>query len=228
MASKEPLGILRTMATAERTKDRGQRNARRLLQQLGAELRDARLAAGVSQRHVAAVAGLSQSAVSRTELVQAEASTLSVLSLHAAALGLRLSLKVYPESTPVRDAAQLRLLDRLRRQVHGRYDWRPEAPLPGYGDLRAWDVALTGPVSIGIDAETRLHDIQALQRRSETKWRDSGLDRIVLLVSATRHNAAVLRAHREALRGTFPADTHAVMDALRSGRVLASNGLVVL
>jgi hypothetical protein len=100
--------------------------------------------------------------------------------------------------------------------------------IAGQGDLRAWDVQLDGPGSIGIDAETRLTDIQALQRRVEAKWRDSGVDRVVLLVASTRHNRRVLREHREALRSTFPADTPEIVAALRQGRLPGSNGIVVL
>jgi hypothetical protein len=101
-------------------------------------------------------------------------------------------------------------------------------PVGGYGDLRAWDVQLEGPTSIGVDAETRLHDLQAVQRRIETKWRDSGVDRIVLVVARTRHNTAILRLHREALASTLPADTRETMLALRAGRAPRRNGLVVI
>ncbi len=228
MASEADLRTLLTMVTLERRRDRGRRNARRLLQQLGGELRDARLAAGVSQRHVALVAGLGQSSISRTELAEADTATLRSLAIHGAALGLRLSVKLYPEGEAVRDAGQLRVLQRFRPHVHPTYQWTSEATVGGFGDLRAWDVLLAGPVNIGIDAETRLYDIQSLQRRFEAKWRDSGVDRIVLLVSATRHNAAVLCDHREALRSTFPADTPTVLAALRAGKKLETNGIVVL
>jgi len=138
------------------------------------------------------------------------------------------SLKVYPEGPPVRDIAQLRLLERFRARLHGSFGWHSEAPVGGLGDLRAWDVRLGGSGTIGVDAETRLHDLQALQRRCETKWRDSAVDRIVLLVASTRHNRRVLAEHREALRSTFPADTTEVMAALRAGRLPSSNGIVIL
>jgi transcriptional regulator with XRE-family HTH domain len=198
------------------------------MRELGSELREARLAAGLSQRHVAGVAGLNQSRVSRTERAERVPARVDELAAHCAALGLRLSLKVYPEGPPVRDIAQLRLLERLRTRLHGSFSWHSEAPVGGPGDLRAWDVCLGGSGTIGVDAETRLHDLQALQRRCETKWRDSAVDRIVLLVASTRHNRRVLAEHREALRSTFPADTTEVMAALRAGRLPSSNGIVIL
>ena len=215
------------MATIERLRDRGQRNASRQLRDIGTELRDARLAAGLSQDRVARAAGVTQSRISRTERSARVPARFDELATHAAVLGLRLSLKAYPDGSPVRDVAQLKLLERFRVRVDARFRWRSEVPVGGEGDLRAWDVRLDGPGSIGIDAETRLRDIQALQRRCETKWRDSGVDRVVLVVAGTRHNRQVLAECREALRSTFPADTIEVMAALRAGRLPATNGVAI-
>lgn len=216
------------MAPIDRARDRGIRQAQKLMRELGNELRDARLTAGVSQRHVARVAGLNQSRVSRTERAERVPARVDELAAHCAALGLRLSLKAYPEGPPIRDVAQLRLLERFRSRLHESLSWQSEAPVAGPGDLRAWDVRLDGPGAIGVDAETRLHDLQALQRRSEMKWRDSGVDRVVLLVASSRHNRRVLAEHRGALRSTFPADTAEVVAALRGGRLPGSNGIVIL
>ena len=198
------------------------------MNEIGTELRDVRIAAGLSQRHVAHVAGLSQSKISRTERAQRVPARVDELMAHGAALGLRISLKAYPEGSPVRDARQLRVVGRLRERVGTAFEWRTDVLIGGYGDLRAGDVRLDGPGSIGIDVETRLSDMQELQRRMEAKWRDSGVDRIVLVVAATRHNRRVLAEHRDALLSTFPADTPEIMAALRRGRLPGSTGIVVL
>jgi transcriptional regulator with XRE-family HTH domain len=216
------------MPTRERTRDKGRRLARGLMDRLGSELREARDAAGVSQEHVAIVAGLTQSRVSRTERGQRLPPRLDELAQHCAALGLRLSLKAYPDGLPVRDAAQLRLLERFRSQLGEGFEWHSEAPVGGHGDLRAWDVLLRGDETIGVDAETKLRDLQALQRRTELKWRDSGVDRIVLVVAATKHNRAILREHRAALASTFPLDTADLMTSLRLGKVPQSNGIAII
>ena len=216
------------MTSVDRTRDRGRRQADKLARVFGLELRDARLAAGLSQEHVSQVAGLSQSRVSRTERADRLPARVDELAVHCAALGLRLSLKAYPEGSPVRDFAQLRLLERFRERLDSQFLWRTEVLIGGAGDLRAWDIQFDGPGSIGIDAETRLYDIQALQRRFEAKWRDSGVDRIVLLVASSRHNRRVLADYRDALRSTFPADTPEIMAALRRGRLPGSNGIVIL
>ena len=174
------------------------------------------------------MAGLTQTRVSRIEQAQGAAARLDELVALGAVLGLRISVRAYPEGSPARDAAQLRLIERFRPRVGPIFSLRTEVPIGRYGDLRAWDVQLDGPASVGIDAETRLHDVQSLQRRLETKGRDSGVDRVVLLVARSRHNAQILRFHREALASTLPADTREIMAALRAGRAPRRNGVVVL
>ncbi len=202
--------------------------ALRLWSSVATELRDARLAAGSSQTDVAKAAGLSQARISRTERIERNPPRLDELARHAAVLGLRLSIKAYPEGVAVRDAAQLSLLQRFRVRLHANWTWQSEVPVAGFGDLRAWDAVIRNGCSIAIDAETRLHDVQALQRRCETKLRDSHVDRLILLVADTRRDRAVLREHRAALAITFPLDTAAVMKALARGARPAANGIVVL
>lgn len=216
------------MSARERARDRGQRHAERLSAALASELREARLAAGVSQRHVAQVTGLSQSRISRTERSSRRVLTIAELAVHAEALGLRLHVRTYPTGSPVRDAAQLALLKRFRSRVDERFTWRSEVPVGGQGDLRAWDVLLDCETPIAVDAETRLRDIQALQRRLELKWRDSRVPRLVLLVAGTHHNRRVIREHRAALLSTLPLDTADVLRALCAGEAPSKNGIVLL
>lgn len=216
------------MPAREGARDRARRRARALQRTVADELRDARLAAGVGQAQVAQRAGLTQSQVSRTERSDGRAPHIDDLATHAAALGLRLSIKLYPDGSPVRDAAQLRLIGKLRDIIGDGFIVRTEVLAGGRGDLRAWDVVLDGPIQIAIDAETRLHDIQALQRRLELKRRDSRMPRVILLVAASRHNRSVLREHREALSSTLPLDSANVLEALREGRAPEASGILVL
>ena len=65
-----------------------------------------------------------------------------------------------------------------------------------------------------VEAETRLDDLQALERRIYLKQRDLGIRRVILLVADTRHNRAVLEAHPELLE-RFPVSTRACLLALR-------------
>ena len=196
-----------------------------VLTQIADDLRNARRSIGASQRRIARAAGLTQSGVSRTERDIRRSLTVEELARHAAALGLRVSIKFYPVGPPVRDKAQLRLLVRLHELVHARFRWRSEAPVGAAGDLRAWDVLLTGPVSIGIDAETRIDDLQALQRRVELKRRDSQVDRVVLVIADTKHNRQVVREFRSVLLPTFPLGTRELLASLRAGTDPGGDGI---
>ena len=216
------------MSTRERARDRGLRRATQIRTDIASELRAARLAADVTQSHVARVAGLTQPSISRAETPSAGPVSIEALAVHSAVLGMQLSVKTYPVGSPVRDAAHLELLARFRLAVYDGFGWHPEALIGQRGDLRAWDVLLSGPVRIGVDAETRLRDIQSLQRKTGAKARDSGVDRVVLVVSNSRHNRRVLNEHALALSGTFRLGHMATMDALRAGRDPGDNGIVRL
>ena len=134
-------------------------------------------------------------------------------------------MKVYPAGPPVRDAAHIVLLARLDSGISPIWRVTNEAPMPISGDLRAWDRRLDGPASIGIEAETRLRDIQALERAMQLKLRDSRVDRMILVVGATHGNRAMLRAALPQLRATFPLSTPEVLRALRAGRDPGANGI---
>jgi hypothetical protein len=104
-----------------------------------------------------------------------------------------------------------------------------EAPLPIPGDLRALDgFTRLGGRTIGVEAETRVTDLQAVERKVQLKKRDAQVDLMVLLVADTRSNREVLALHRENLRGAFPLDTRAVLSALAAGEPPAADGIVIL
>src|SRR5262245_61226237 len=101
------------MATRERPYDRGGRNSLRQLATMAVEIPEARLSAGLSQATVARSAHLSQSALSRLERSKSQRVSVETVARVFAVLGLRLSLKAYPDGDPIRDAPQRRLLARL-------------------------------------------------------------------------------------------------------------------
>lgn len=100
--------------------------------------------------------------------------------------------------------------------------------MPIRGDLRARDELLTGPASIGVEAETRPSDLQAVERALAAKARDSGVDRVILLVSDTHANRGLIRRNIATLRQTFPLDTRATLAALAMARDPGASGLVIL
>jgi len=217
------------MATTQRRRDRGSRRADRIILTIGEELRDARLAAGLSQSFVADAAGMSRSQVSRIE--RGRLRTVSVLALGrlAAVLGLELSMRSFPAENPLRDRAQVSLLERLRVRVHPAFAWRTEVPLGPPGDRRAWDAMLSGAgVRIGLEAETRLHDMQALSRTLALKRHDGDVDHVVLLVADTRGNRAALRKVADLLAGDFPVRSAAALEALAAGRDPGGSAIVLL
>jgi transcriptional regulator with XRE-family HTH domain len=195
---------------------------------LGTELREARLAAGLSQLHVGHAVGISHPGVSRIERALAPNTPLGRLDAMAAVLGLQLSVRLYPAGRPLRDEAQLELLDRLRRRLAPGLSWRTETPVPTGGDLRAWDAWIDGPDwTVFVDTETRIRDIQALARRTALKSRDTGTDRVVLLIADTRSNRTILASLGGSLvLGAIPGRT--ILAALESGRDPGGSGVILL
>jgi transcriptional regulator with XRE-family HTH domain len=212
-----------TIGRAHAAIDRMTTNAR-------VEIREARLAAGLSQRDVGRAVGLSQSQVARFERGRNHATPLELLCRLAIGVGLDPSLRFYPGGDAVRDVAQIRLLDRLRTRLGADVRVRTEVPLFGVHDARAWDAILDGTGCVdAVEAETRIRDLQATTRRIGLKSRDDPtITHVILLVSDTRWNRQVLAAGREALRSDYPLDTRAALDQLRLGRCPGTNAIVIL
>jgi transcriptional regulator with XRE-family HTH domain len=187
--------------------------------ELGRELHEARLAHGLSLRVVGRAAALSASQISRVERGEVANVALVQLARLLEVVGLELSAKAFPGSGPLRDSAHAALLARLRAHLPAGTGWRTEVPFPLPGDRRAWDavIRLDGIV-IGVEAETRPRDLQALDRRLNLKRRDGGIDRVVLLLAATRHNRDLIRDHAAGLASSFPVNGRDALDALSHGK----------
>jgi hypothetical protein len=100
--------------------------------------------------------------------------------------------------------------------------------MPISGDLRTADATIAAAERIAIvEAETRLGDIQALERRISTKARDLGVDRVILLVLDSRHNRYVIRSTPELTR-RFPVSTRTALRALGRGDLPLDDCLIVL
>jgi hypothetical protein len=173
--------------------------------------------------------GLDYSTFGRLERHELENVSVRQLALACAAVGLELSIRTYLRGDPARDAAHLRLLARFRSRIPPGAPWATESPMPIAGDLRALDGwTRLGGQSIGVEAETRLTDVQAVERKALLKKRDAKLDRMFLLVAESRPNRALLEAHREALRSSFPLDTRQILAAMARGLAPGADGIVVL
>jgi transcriptional regulator with XRE-family HTH domain len=216
------------MPTRERLAYLGLRRGQRLVRDFAEEVRAARLAAGLSQRVTASAAGLSKSAISRIERGLPPLPDLVTAARVAQAVGLDLTVRCYPAGGVLRDAAHVALLQRFLANVAASVVRTLEAPIRRENDQRAWDVLLrVGDVRIGVAAETRIRDLQALIRREQAKARDDGVDILILQVSQTRANRRALAEAGPMLRADFPMDTRAVLKCLRHGEAPIANGIVL-
>jgi transcriptional regulator with XRE-family HTH domain len=217
------------MATSGRRLAVAIADARAIRRAIGDEIRQARLNTGLSQLAAGLAVGMSHAQLGRIERAELRGLTVDQVVRACTSVGLRASIRAFPSGDPLRDAAHLALIDRLRRELPPAASMRTEVPVVPAGDLRAWDaIVRIGHETMAIEAETRLRDLQALERRLALKMRDGRIGVLILLVSATRGNRRTLSVHREALRGLAPLDTREVLGALRAGHAPKASGLVIL
>jgi transcriptional regulator with XRE-family HTH domain len=196
---------------------------------MGEEIRSARLGLGLSIATAATAVGLSPSVFARIERGESDGVTVEQLCLACAAVGLRFVGSAYPDAPGVRDSGHARLLERFRARLPPGTVWRTEVGIPIPGDLRAWDaMTALSRRSIAIEAEMRVVNAQAVDRRISLKRRDSGVELVILLVADTKGNRAVLASDREALRANFPLDTRSILSSIGEGRAPAASGIVLL
>jgi hypothetical protein len=81
---------------------------------------------------------------------------------------------------------------------------------------------------VGVEAETRVRDVQALTRRVRERERDGGADHVLLVLSDTAHNRRLAAQVREALGERFATSPAAVLAALRAGRPVPGSAVIVM
>lgn len=220
------------MGTRERPADRGRWRARRDLKRAGEEHRLARTGAGLSLRACADASGASHQSLLRFERGELNRVSLEELGAWCQVVGLDLAIRTYPAGDPIRDRAQLALLERLRARLHPSLRWRTEVPLPIEGDLRAWDAEIRGtqprPWRARVEAETRIGDGQALERKLALKLRDDPGGHLILLVSDTRSNRLALRFLEPGLGSMFPVSSRPILSALAAGREPPGSVIIVM
>ena len=217
------------MASRTRAADDARRTWERNAREIGDELRTGRHILGATQKEIGAAIEVSAPEICRRELGRSRRLTGDKLAAHAAALGLKLVVKLYPLGGGIRDAAQARYVARFVARV-GR-PWRVtlEAPIPLRGDLRAVDVLLTSAhARIAVEVITRLADLQAQVRAAQLKARDIGAMRVILVVAGTHANRNALATARSTLVPAHDLDSRRLLTDLAAGRDPGRDGIVIL
>lgn len=205
-----------------------QRRMRRQLAELLDEVHERRLMSGATQAALGEAAGISRSLVGTMERDELEDPGIIQLARLAAAVGLDVSLRAFPSSSRLRDAGQVQLLNRLRKECHPALSWTVEA-MVATGDPRAFDALIgTRPRAAAVEAISRLRDVQRQTRPIQSKLEASGLEACLLLVAATKANRAALREAGRHLTDAFPLDSRRALSMLRRGEVPQVGGIVVL
>lgn len=218
------------MANRERRLERAIWFMRRDLQELGADLRSARLSAGLKLSDVGVRIAVSEATVMRRERGDLPGPRPEELARHAAAVGMRARIKVYPEGAPLRDTAQVELIRRFRERLKAPHRFAVEVPVTDDpGDSRAWDAVLELPgCTCALEFVTRFHDCQAQLRAFNLKLRDGRVDRLVVVAKSSQANRRTLYAARDITQANFPLGTRRTMASLAAGRDPGANALVLL
>lgn len=215
------------MPASERAMDAADLRSKRFLTQVGRELHEARVTRGLSQAAVASATGVEQAEISRVERGLRPGATLRSLMRLSVAVGLELSVKLYPGRQPIRDRAHVALFERLRRAVGSGWTWAAEVAIPIVGDKRAWDrVIRRSGISIGMEGETRPTDMQELGRRLALKKRDSGMDRVILVLADTAWCRQLVRLNE--LQEAFPIPGSIALKRLAAGTDPGGDAIILI
>jgi hypothetical protein len=151
-----------------------------------------------------------------------------------ALVGLDLSARGFPGGQPLRDAGHVALLGRFQARLGPGLRWRTEVPIAsgsidGRRDFRAWDAVLGGAGwEIGIEAETHVRDLQALERRLALKQRDGAMSVVILALGDTRHHRELMSGADMALRSAFPTTPRSALRSLGRAERPGSNAVVLV
>jgi transcriptional regulator with XRE-family HTH domain len=222
------------MPTRQNLLARGTERGDAIVRALIREAEAARIARGTSYAEIGRALRLSPTQVANILRNRSRDLTIVRASQLLAVLGLKMAASAFPEGEPVRDAGQVALLGRLRARLPAALTWSEEVPVielpvPGVVDYRAWDAAIDGPACrCRVDAETRVGDLQAVERRVALKQRDGREPCVLLVLADTKHHRWLLGTAGEGIRTRFPVSQRAALAALKAGRSPGGNALILL
>jgi transcriptional regulator with XRE-family HTH domain len=184
--------------------------------------------AGISQRRIAADAGIDHAHWSQVERGIREPS-ITMLTTIGAALGADVSVRLYQRTGPrLRDGIQARILEEFLSIVNPGWDRLVEVPVsrPARGVI---DAVLVGPsrdVVVTIEVQSELRRLEQLIRWTNEKsmsipsaafWERMSGDQVVvrlLVVRSTRANREVVERFKSTLEAVYPgrsSDAHSAL-----------------
>ena len=176
---------------------------------------------------VAGEVGWSESRYRRFEAGEI-AITIGDVAVVASVLGLKLGAGLHPVGDGLVDRGHRALLGRFRAMLSEKWQVVAEVPLAIAGDQRSWDLLLRIPGQlVGVEAETRVRDEQALTRRVRLRERDGGADVILVVLSDSAHNRGLAHGLRRTLGPGYLTSSRRIMSALRSGRPVPGPGVIL-
>jgi transcriptional regulator with XRE-family HTH domain len=213
--------------------------ARETKRALGRDLLRIRTDAAASHGKVAAVAGIDRSHYSKIEAGMANPSV-EMLAAIATALGADVSIRFYPGTGPrLTDRHQARMIETLLRSLS--MDWQPHIEVPVSRPVRGVIDLVLERRAIGLFIATEAYsEIRRLEQ--QIRWSADkaaslessdlvGLGQAptvsrLLVLRSTASTRELARAFEATLRAAYPAQTTAVIDALRTGAPWPGPGIV--
>jgi transcriptional regulator with XRE-family HTH domain len=216
------------------------RNATRIRDQLGAQLRDLRTDAGISLRSLADAAGIDPGYLAQVEHGLREPS-ISVLAAVGEALGADLSVRFYPNTGPrVRDHIQAAIVEELLRIAHPR--WRRFTEVPVYRPARGRvDAVMHDPEAAVVVATEVQSEVRRLEQQlgwanlkaeslpSADFWRHLDREPAVsqlLVLRSTRATRDLSKEFESTLRAAYPARAVDVYAAITGEGDWPASGLL--
>ena len=85
----------------------------------------------------------------------------------------------------------------------------------------------SGELTIGVEAISRLRDVQAQVRAAQLKRHDARVTRLILLIAATHSNRRALALADRLVRAEFTLGTRPALVALSAGRDPGGDALIL-
>jgi transcriptional regulator with XRE-family HTH domain len=231
-----------TRQTRTKLRIEAARRSRGIARHTGNELRQAREDAGLAQRRVAALAGISQSHYSEIEAGSAQPS-IEALAAIALALGGELAVRFHPGTGPrIRDRIQAAMVEAFLVAISERWERWVEVPVhrPSAGVIDLVLADATEPAIVAAEFQSQIHRLEQQLRWARTKADSLASAAIeplaglaakapigrLLVLRSTRETRALAIAMERTLASAYPARTADVIEAIRGTGAWPGAGVI--